>query len=118
MGLRFRKSFKISKGVRVNLGKKSVGISIGNKYAGVNINSKNGVNTRISVPKTGISYTNKFNKNESFDKEDITKNNPASTVGSAPHKKKYNLFLDIILIIFTGGLWFLWMLVRPKYEYK
>lgn len=118
MGLRFRKSFKISKGVKVNLGKKSVGVSIGNKYAGVNINSKNGVNTRISVPKTGISYTNKLNKKGSFDTEDVITSEPASTVGSEPQKKKYNLFLDIILVIFTGGLWFLWILLRPKYEYK
>lgn len=29
------------------------------------------------------------------------------------HKRKYNIFLDIFMIIITGGLWLIWMLVRP-----
>ena len=39
MGFRFRKSFKIAPGVRVNIGKKSVGISAGVKGARVSVNS-------------------------------------------------------------------------------
>lgn len=33
------------------------------------------------------------------------------------HKKKYSLLLDLILIFCTAGLWIIWMIVRPKYEY-
>lgn len=33
------------------------------------------------------------------------------------NKKKYNFLLDLLLIICTGGLWIIWMLIRPKYEY-
>ena len=32
-------------------------------------------------------------------------------------KKKYSLLLDLILIFCTAGLWIIWMIVRPKYEY-
>ena len=35
MGFRFRKSFKIAKGVRFNVGKKSTGFSFGGKGAGI-----------------------------------------------------------------------------------
>ncbi|MDO4649365.1 MAG: DUF4236 domain-containing protein [Eubacteriales bacterium] len=58
MGLRARKSIKIAPGVKVNIGKKSVGVSVGGKHDGVSVNSKKGVNTRASIPGTGISYTN------------------------------------------------------------
>lgn len=30
-------------------------------------------------------------------------------------KRKYSLFLDIVLTLFTGGLWLIWVLIRPKY---
>ena len=39
MGLRFRKSIKIAPGVKMNIGKKSVGISVGTKGARMSINS-------------------------------------------------------------------------------
>lgn len=61
MGTRFRKSFKVAPGVRVNLGKKSAGISVGNKYGGVSVNSKTGAKGRVSAPGTGMSYTTSLN---------------------------------------------------------
>ena len=62
MAFRFRKSVKILPGVKVNLGKKSASVSIGNKFGGVTINSKNGVTKRVSVPGTGISFTEKVER--------------------------------------------------------
>ncbi len=56
MGLRVRRSIKIAPGVKVNIGKKSVGVSIGGKGGGVSYNSKTGVTSHISIPGTGISY--------------------------------------------------------------
>lgn len=52
-------------------------------------------------------------------------NNSASASASASatamqpekKKKKYNHLLDFILICCTGGIWIIWMIVRPKYEY-
>ena len=57
MGLRFKKSKTIIPGVKVNVGKNSVGLSIGGKVGGISINSKTGVSARASLPGTGISYT-------------------------------------------------------------
>lgn len=57
MGLRFRKSKKIAPGIKLNVGKKSVGVSVGGKYGGVSFNSKSGTTTRVSAPGTGVSYT-------------------------------------------------------------
>ena len=54
-----------------------------------------------------------------YENRNIIVNNSASSVCTSPQKKKkkYNLLLDILLVIFTGGLWFIWILVRPKFEY-
>ena len=35
----------------------------------------------------------------------------ASAIAMLPH------LLDFILICCTGGLWIIWMIIRPKYEY-
>jgi len=39
----------------------------------------------------------------------------ASVMQEGRIRRRYNHFLDFILIIFTGGLWIIWMLLRPKY---
>lgn len=57
MGIRFRKSIKIAPGVKVNIGKKSVGMSIGTKGARVSINSKGRITNSVGIPGTGVSYT-------------------------------------------------------------
>lgn len=60
MGLRFRKSVKVAPGVKLNVGKKSVGVSLGGKYGGVSFNSMSGARARVSAPGTGISYSTKI----------------------------------------------------------
>lgn len=57
MGFRFRKSFKIAPGVRLNIGKKSVGISAGVKGARVSVNSSGRKTTTVGLPGTGLSYS-------------------------------------------------------------
>ena len=56
MGTRFRKSKQLIPGVKLNVGKKSVGVSIGGKLAGVSVNTKGDVTKRVSAPGTGLSY--------------------------------------------------------------
>lgn len=60
MGLRFRKSFKVAPGVRVNVGKKSVGMSVGGNLGGLSFSSKTGARARVSAPGTGLSYSTKI----------------------------------------------------------
>lgn len=57
MGFNFRKSINLGGGVKLNLGKKSVGISAGVKGARVSVNSKGRKSATLSIPGTGISYT-------------------------------------------------------------
>ncbi len=81
MGLRFRKSIKIAPGVRLNIGKKSVGISAGVKGARVSVNSSGRVTKSVGIPGTGLSYvtTSKIGGSSQPDNEQ-----PNSTPVSAP----------------------------------
>lgn len=57
MGFNFRKSINLGGGLKLNLGKKSVGISAGVKGARVSVNSRGRKSATLSIPGTGISYT-------------------------------------------------------------
>ena len=57
MGFNFRKSINLGGGLKLNLGKKSVGISAGVKGARVSVISKGRKSATLSIPGTGISYT-------------------------------------------------------------
>ena len=79
MGLRFRNSIKLCKGVRLNINKKSVGISVGTKGSRVSINSKGRRTTSIGIPGTGLSYVsssqgkrNKSKSNDEYEEIELT----------------------------------------------
>lgn len=60
MGFRFRKSFKIAPGIRVNLGKKGLSsVSIGPRGASMSIGSQ-GKHANIGIPGTGLSFRHKI----------------------------------------------------------
>lgn len=65
MAFRFRKSIKLAPGVKLNVGKKSVGVSVGGKYGGYSFNSRTGARARVSAPGTGLSYTTSLNSKSS-----------------------------------------------------
>ena len=54
MALRFRKSFKIAPGIKLNVSKRGLGMSAGVKGARIGVNSK-GTYSSYSIPGTGIS---------------------------------------------------------------
>jgi len=54
MPFRFRKSFKIAPGLRVNLGKRSVGLSAGVRGARVSVNSQGRVGASAGIPGSGL----------------------------------------------------------------
>lgn len=51
----------------------------------------------------------------------INNNNSTSSSAAAAAsanrggRRKYSLLFDIFMICITGGLWIIWMLIRPKY---
>ena len=57
MGWRFRKSFKIFPGMKINVNKKSVGITFGGKGIHYTINSKGKHTASAGIPGTGLYYT-------------------------------------------------------------
>lgn len=59
MGLRFRKTVKLCKGVKLNVSKSGLSVTVGKKGASVNI-GKNGVYGNLGIPGTGISYLQKL----------------------------------------------------------
>lgn len=63
MGVNFRKTKSLGKGVNLTFSKSGPSISFGKKGARVSIN-KNGVRGRVSIPGSGLTYT----KQKSFPK--------------------------------------------------
>jgi len=104
MGFRFHKSIKIAPGVKLNIGKKSMGVSVGNKFGGVSYNTKTGAHTRASVPGTGISYTEKIGDTskakKSYDSE-ITNDGPSNSGIPPKCGKNYKIWFKIIRWTFT-----------------
>ena len=137
MGIRFRKSFSLAPGVKLNVGKKSAGISVGGKYGGVSANTRTGARTRISAPGTGVSYSTKIGsssskKSKSYkDDVDIPELNINSGNSSGSHsgkrpkkspKKKWyqkTWFIILMLVIFFPvGLFLLWKCTKLKKPLK
>ncbi|WP_147532983.1 DUF4236 domain-containing protein [Bacillus marasmi] len=61
MGLRFRKSFKIAPGIRMNVGKKGVGVSFGGKGLRYSIHSSGKRTATAGIPGSGLYYTSSTN---------------------------------------------------------
>ncbi len=55
MGIRFRRSFKIAPGVRINLSKSGVSTSLGRRGMTVNLRGRK-VTTTVGIPGSGLSY--------------------------------------------------------------
>ncbi|MGO5027597.1 DUF4236 domain-containing protein [Candidatus Agathobaculum pullicola] len=109
MGFRFRKSFKIAPGVRVNLGKKSIGISAGVKGARVSVNSSGRVTKSVGIPGTGISYvkTSKIGGTGSGGgKEPPSSQTPLPAPQPQPNKPKgaYTLLKVLGILLVALGL--------------
>lgn len=63
-------------------------------------------------------------KNQSKEEQPIIINNSASSSASASSsssayngriRRHHSLLFDIFMILITGGLWIIWMILRPKY---
>ena len=75
MGLNFRKSISILPGVKVNLSKGGVSLSGGVKGLRKSINTKGQTTTTVSIPGTGIYYTDRKKITNPFKSKDDKKEN-------------------------------------------
>ena len=88
MPIRFRKSFKIFPGVKVNFSKGGVSLSVGKPGATLNF-SKHGVRQTIGLPGSGVSETSYLFKNDSkADKEQDKENDKNSQAKLAEHEEE------------------------------
>jgi len=69
MPVRFRRSFKIFPGVKVNVSKGGISVSIGKRGATLNF-SKHGVRQTIGLPGSGLSESSYILKNKPDDDEE------------------------------------------------
>lgn len=119
MGLRFRKSFKIAPGVKLNLNKKSAGITFGGKGAHFTMNTKGKNTTSVGVPGTGLYYTSTSGGGNSGGKQSGSSggsngfygnnyNSPQMPNEQQP-QRNYNIITIVLLILFFPvGLYLMW----------
>lgn len=119
MGFRFRKSFKIAPGVKINIGKKSSSVTFGQKGAHYTINSKGKKTASVGIPGTGISYSassgggSKSNKSTSGKKSSAKSSGNGGSGGGC-------LILLLILIVIALAIWlysFFWIAAIPALIY-
>jgi hypothetical protein len=94
VGFRFRKSFKIAPGVRLNLSKSGVSTSIGGRGATLNVGGKRGARATVGIPGTGISYS------EHLERRTPREQAPAGRVGLGTRSVLGIAVLLAVLIIF------------------
>lgn len=110
MGWRFRRSVKIAPGVRLNIGKRSIGASVGPRGAKVSANTRGEVRRTMGLPGTGLSYTEQSKlRSDSHDLMEV----PLEEL--EPHELEYvrgrhfrklvgwSSVLVIVVLIFAGA---------------
>lgn len=73
MGLRFRKSISVAKGVKVNINKKSAGVTVGKRGAHYTINTTGKQTASVGLPGTGLSYSKSFGGKKKSNKASSSK---------------------------------------------
>ncbi|WP_461521391.1 DUF4236 domain-containing protein [Rhizobium leguminosarum] len=62
--MRFRKSFKLAPGLRLNIGKKGASVRVGPKGAGYTVGTS-GQRVSASIPGTGVGFSSRIGKRKS-----------------------------------------------------
>lgn len=96
MGLRFRRSFRIIPGVRLNLSKSGVSTSIGRRGAWFTIGPR-GTRSTIGIPGTGISYTEQHRRAATPDEEPVAA--LAQPIRKTPPAQAVAWFVGILVTV-------------------
>ena len=113
MGLRFRKSFKIAPGVRLNLNKKSTSVTFGGKGFHHTISSTGKKTTTVGVPGTGISYSKTSGGNRGKTSHSHTPQS-SSFLPDPPQRderkwhEKTGWIIFFLIVFFPIGLFLMW----------
>ncbi len=101
MGFRFRKSFNLGKGFKLNLSKSGIGYSFGFKGFRIGKTAKGNIRKTFTLPGTGLSYQTetKASNNTVKDKEKNVKKNEKSI-----KDKSFDEVVDDIAESFTKNI--------------
>jgi hypothetical protein len=99
MGFRFRRSFRLLPGIRVNLGKRGASVSLGRRGAHVTI-GPTGTRTTVGLPGTGLSYTQ-------LDRPQASAAVEVAGAGGAPAHAPGALWRLLVLCLLCGLLYWL-----------
>lgn len=125
MGLRFRKSFKIAPGVKLNLNKNSSSVTFGKRGAHYTVNSKGKKTASVGIPGTGISYTQSTGGNTSSKKStnqggpNMSQNNfPDYNGNNKKWYQKTGWIIALLILFFPVGLFLMWKYTNWKKPVK
>ena len=100
MGFRFRKSFRIAPGIRVNISKKGLSsLSIGGRGATVNVKADGESRVTVGIPGTGMSYSERIG-------------GEGDAGGGAPASSGSELGPVTTFILLLGAMAFLYLFLR------
>lgn len=127
MGFRFRKSFKVAPGVKLNFNKKSTGVTFGGKGLHYTINSSGKSTTSAGIPGTGLYYTessggngsgqnngNNFTGGNDYSGMNPPPGNPngfgdnTQPEGKKPFYKKMWFIILMLFFFAPAGIFLLW----------
>lgn len=103
MGLRFRKSVKLGKGVRLNLGKKGIGFSVGGNGARFSVSPTGRTTTSFGIAGTGLSYSHTSGGKKA---RSSRSSGATYTAPKPPMKKSKGMMIVTILFGYLGIQWF------------
>lgn len=103
MGFRFRKSINLGGGFRINLSKSGIGYSYGGKGFRVTKRADGKTQTTMSIPGTGISYTETSSAKKKANSASAKKPAVASDAGSLDNLA--NALTILAIVIAAAGLY-------------
>lgn len=72
-------------------------------------------NAAVVCPECGVATPNFQQTTQQATPQPIVINNTATAQVGGRVRRRRSLLLDIFMTLITGGLWLIWVLVRPKY---
>ncbi len=97
MGVRFRKTIKLTKGCKINVAKTGVSLSLGGRGHSINV-GKNGPTATVGIPGTGISYRQKIgsthNTTAKPTKSSSSTNKPSGSIQMIMNEKGHVVLID------------------------
>ena len=111
MSLRFRKSFKVAPGVKLNLNKKSASVTFGGKGFHHTLNSSGRKTTSVGIPGTGLYYQDISDSTSSSNNSGSSDNNYQYGYNNGNNNNNDND--DDSIVNHTGLMWFFLIIFPP-----